>query len=88
MNYETALKLKEARFPQSLDDNAEYYVTPTILIRRKDIFGNLYLDGGNTDGRKITTNLFVYKPRLEDFGTGDFWPNLLNAWFELNGETH
>ncbi len=74
MNYELALKLKNARFPQSLSKEAEYYIAPNVVMRRKDLFQDVF-----HDSPKETTNEFVYKPRLEELVEAN-WEDIVNVW--------
>lgn len=63
MTYEIALKLKLAKYPQSLTKEAEYYLAPNTLVLRKDLFQDIFHDSPK---EMTTTNIFVYKPRLEE----------------------
>jgi len=78
MNYELALKLKKARFPQGLSPNSEYYIAPNIIMRRKDIFQDVFHDNPR---EMTTTNEFIYKPRLEELTSID-WPAIVDEWIK------
>lgn len=80
MNYDLALKLKLAKFPQSLSKEAEYYIAPNVILRRKDIFTDTFHDSPK---EASTTNEFVYKPRAEDLMEIN-WEQLVNNWLKLN----
>lgn len=87
MNFEIAKRLKEARFPQQVYPNSEYYIVPNVWVHRKDIFTQL-----NHDSPKEarTSNEFVFKPTLENLieACGED-PNKLieeftNKWLKLH----
>lgn len=82
MNYQLALKLKQARFPQGLTPNSEYYIAPNVIMRRKDLFQNVFHDNPR---EMTTTNEFVYKPRLEELIEDPKWEELVNEWITKHG---
>lgn len=80
MNYQLALQLKKAHFPQSLSKEAEYYLAPNVIIKRKDLFQDVFHDSPR---EATTTNEFVYKPRLEELIEVN-WEELVDNWIKLH----
>ncbi len=64
MDYSTALKLKEAGFSQNR--LGDFYITPDILIKRRDINTALFDDKGQI----INIIDLVYKPTLKEMMDG------------------
>lgn len=86
MNWELAKRLKDAKFPQGMYPNSQYYIAPNVIIERKDIFTSTYHDNPK---EARTSNEFVYKPTYEDLIVAlnkdmPSYEDLVNEWLQLH----